>query len=239
MYPTEGNLYVAPFNDEALYMEQISKANFWTQQNFYGIDLSSIKQNAYEEYFKQPIVDTFDIRICLSKPIKHNVNFLNAQENDLYNITIPLKFDVNAPVVVHGLAFWFDVVFIGSISHIWLSTAPTQPLTHWYQVRCLLPQPFLVNRPSTLIGHVILKANKKQSYDVEISLTVEGAVHVFSNILDLKNPYFRYNGQAISIPPGNFHESPTDQYFNNTVTSTQQQQQQQQIMNNNESMFLV
>jgi histone-arginine methyltransferase CARM1 len=217
MYPTEGNLFVAPFNDEALYMEQVSKANFWTQQNFYGIDLSSIKQSAYEEYFKQPIVDTFDIRICLSKPVKHNVNFLTSHESDLYNITIPLKFDVSAPVIVHGLAFWFDVVFIGSVSHIWLSTAPTQPLTHWYQVRCLLPQPFLVNKPSTLIGHVILRANKKQSYDVEISLTVDGAIHVFSNILDLKNPYFRYTGQSVNIPPpGNYHESPTDQYFNNT-----------------------
>ena len=35
---------------------------------------------------------------------------------------------------VHGLAFWFDVAFIGTNATVWLSTAPTQPLTHWYQV---------------------------------------------------------------------------------------------------------
>ena len=29
MFPTQGDLHVAPFTDEALYMEQFSKANFW------------------------------------------------------------------------------------------------------------------------------------------------------------------------------------------------------------------
>lgn len=29
MFPTQGDLHIAPFTDEALYMEQFSKANFW------------------------------------------------------------------------------------------------------------------------------------------------------------------------------------------------------------------
>lgn len=29
MYPSRGDLHVAPFSDEALYMEQYNKANFW------------------------------------------------------------------------------------------------------------------------------------------------------------------------------------------------------------------
>ena len=29
MYPTQGILFCAPFTDDALYMEQLSKANFW------------------------------------------------------------------------------------------------------------------------------------------------------------------------------------------------------------------
>jgi histone-arginine methyltransferase CARM1 len=60
----------------------------------------------------------------------------------------------------------------------------------------------------------------RQSYDVEISLTVDGAAHVFSNVLDLKNPFFRYTGNAISIPPGNFHDSPTDQYYTPPAVNT-------------------
>lgn len=29
MFPTVGDLHVAPFTDDALYMEQFNKANFW------------------------------------------------------------------------------------------------------------------------------------------------------------------------------------------------------------------
>ena len=48
---------------------------------------------------------------------------------------------------------------------------------------------------------------------MHIMLTVEGSNQVFSNTLDLKNPYFRYNGQ-VAAPPGNHHESPTEYYLN-------------------------
>lgn len=33
MFPTEGDLHIAPFTDEALYMEQYNKANFWYVNN--------------------------------------------------------------------------------------------------------------------------------------------------------------------------------------------------------------
>ena len=36
MFPSVGDLHVAPFTDEALYMEQFQKANFWYQQSFHG-----------------------------------------------------------------------------------------------------------------------------------------------------------------------------------------------------------
>src|SRR6195952_3885216 len=42
MYPTQGDLYVTPFTDEGLYMEQVGKANFWYQQSFYGVDLTTL-----------------------------------------------------------------------------------------------------------------------------------------------------------------------------------------------------
>lgn len=222
MYPTQADLYIAPFTDEALFMEQAAKANFWTQNSFYGVDLSVLKPVAFDEYFKQPVVDTFDPRIIISPPVKHSIDFLTASEHDLLNIEIPVKYDVQAASVVHGLAFWFDVAFIGSTVQTWLSTAPTQPLTHWYQVRCLFPQPFLVTRAAQLVGKVTLKTNKKQSYDVSMVITVEGSTQVFSNTLDLKNPYFRYNGQ-VALPAGHFHESPTEFYLNQYANQNQSQ----------------
>ena len=54
----------------------------------------------------------------------------------------------------------------------------------------------------------------RQSYDVNIMLTVEGSTQVFTNTLDLKNPFFRYNG-ATATPPGNFNESPTEYFITN------------------------
>lgn len=221
LFPSLGDLYIAPFTDESIYMEQATKANFWNQNSFYGVDLSSLRNSAFDEYFKQPVVDTFDARIIISTPVKHTIDFHKSTEFDLYNIDVPLKYNVHAASVVHGLAFWFDVAFNGSKCQTWLSTSPTQPLTHWYQVRCLFPQPFLVTRAAQLIGRLQLKANKKQSYDVTIMLTVEGSSQVFTNTLDLKNPYFRYNGQAV-VPPGNYHESPTEYYLQNLTQMTAQ-----------------
>ena len=74
---------------------------------------------------------------------------------------IPLEFHVLQSGLVHGLAFWFDVAFFGSSSTVWLSTAPTEPLTHWYQVRCLLETPLFVKQGQLLAGTVVLFANKR------------------------------------------------------------------------------
>jgi type I protein arginine methyltransferase len=151
MFPSRGDLHVAPFSDEALYMEQYNKANFWYQTSFHSVDLSSLREAAMKEYFRQPIVDTFDIRICQAKSIRHVVDFLQADEEDLHRIgeqaqspllsfcfpyyrfvtEIPLDFQMLETGTCHGLAFWFDVEFCGSTSSVWLSTSPTEPLTHW------------------------------------------------------------------------------------------------------------
>lgn len=44
---------------------------------------------------------------------------------------------------------------------VWLSTAPTEPLTHWYQVRCLLQSPLFAKAGDTLSGTAMLVANKR------------------------------------------------------------------------------
>lgn len=115
-------------------LTQVNKSYFWLQRNFHGVDLLALQEAALKEYFYQPVVDTFDIRICMAKSQRYSVNFLKAHENDLHRMEIPLKFTMLESNDIHGLAFWFDVAFFGSTSAIWLSTAPTQPLTHWYQV---------------------------------------------------------------------------------------------------------
>lgn len=41
-----------------------------------------------KEYFRQPIVDTFDIRICTAKSVRHVVDFHSASESDLHRMGI-------------------------------------------------------------------------------------------------------------------------------------------------------
>ncbi|XP_053669842.1 histone-arginine methyltransferase CARMER isoform X2 [Anopheles nili] len=213
MYPSRGDLHVAPFTDEALYMEQYNKANFWMQTEFHGVNLVALRDAAMKEYFRQPIVDTFDIRICMAKSIRHTSNFLSADEKDLHRIQIDVEFHMLETGTCHGLAFWFDVEFAGSCSQIWLSTSPTEPLTHWYQVRCLLQTPIFVKQGQVLSGKVVLAANQRQSYDVEIDLKLEGTMITSTNTLDLKNPYFRYTGAPVPAPPGSNTTSPSETYW--------------------------
>ncbi|ETN64413.1 histone-arginine methyltransferase CARM1 [Anopheles darlingi] len=213
MYPSRGDLHVAPFSDEALYMEQYNKANFWMQTEFHGVNLVALRDAAMKEYFRQPIVDTFDIRICMAKSVRHTTNFLTADEKDLHRIQIDVEFHMLETGTCHGLAFWFDVEFAGSCSQIWLSTAPTESLTHWYQVRCLLQTPIFVKQGQVLSGKVVLAANQRQSYDVEIDLKLEGTMITSSNTLDLKNPYFRYTGAPVPAPPGSNTTSPSETYW--------------------------
>jgi histone-arginine methyltransferase CARM1 len=71
-----------------------------------------------------------------------------------------------------------------------------------------------VKQRQRVIGKVILKSNKRQSYDVEISLGIPGTTIKSSNILDLKNPFFRYSGQQPQPPPGTNTASPSENYWN-------------------------
>nr|XP_019600527.1 PREDICTED: histone-arginine methyltransferase CARM1 isoform X4 [Rhinolophus sinicus] len=168
MFPTIGDVHLAPFTDEQLYMEQFTKANFWYQPSFHGVDLSALRGAAVDEYFRQPVVDTFDIRILMAKSVKYTVNFLEAKEGDLHRIEIPFKFHMLHSGLVHGLAFWFDVAFIGSI----------------------------------------------QSYDISIVAQVDQTGSKSSNLLDLKNPFFRYTGTTPSPPPGSHYTSPSENMWN-------------------------
>merc|ERR1712223_1476636 len=213
MFPSRGDLHVAPFTDEALYMEQINKVNFWYQEYFHGVNLGCLRDDAMKEYFRQPIVDTFDINICTAKTQRHVIDFQTADESDLHRIEIPLEFHMLSSGMVHGLAFWFDVAFIGTGATVWLSTAPTEALTHWYQVRCLLQTPILVKQGQVLTGRVLMAANMKQSYDVTIECKIMGTSTQSQNTLDLKNPYFRYTGVQPQPPPGENSGSPSEAYW--------------------------
>ncbi|XP_036946641.1 histone-arginine methyltransferase CARM1 isoform X2 [Acanthopagrus latus] len=163
MFPSRGDIHLAPFSDEQLYFEHYARASFWQQRSFYGVNLSALHGAAVDEFFKQPIVDTFDVQILMARSVKHCINFKEVKEEDLHRIEIPFVFTLLQSGLVHGLAFWFDVAYVGSKSTVWLSTAPTEPLTRWYQVRCLLQTPLFAKQGQTLSGTVLLVYNNRTS----------------------------------------------------------------------------
>ena len=58
MYPSEGKLYVAPFQDCALYMDYMYNSGFWNQTSFHGVDLTSLQPEAVKECFQSPLMVT-------------------------------------------------------------------------------------------------------------------------------------------------------------------------------------
>ncbi|XP_071320681.1 histone-arginine methyltransferase CARM1-like isoform X3 [Trachinotus anak] len=114
MFPSCGDIHLAPFSDEQLYFEHYARASFWQQRSFYGVNLSALHSAAVDEFFRQPIVDTFDVQILMARSVKHCINFKEAKEEDLHRMEIPFVFTLLQSGLVHGLAFWFDVAYLGS-----------------------------------------------------------------------------------------------------------------------------
>ncbi|XP_039128696.1 probable histone-arginine methyltransferase CARM1 isoform X1 [Dioscorea cayenensis subsp. rotundata] len=200
MFPSIGRIHMAPFSDEYLYVEIANKALFWQQQNYYGVNLTSLYGSAFQGYFSQPVVDAFDPRLLVSPPTFHTLNFTNMKEEELYEIDIPLNYTATVGTRVHGLACWFDVLFDGSSVQRWLSTAPGSPTTHWYQLRCVLSQPLYVMAGQEITGRLLLVAHSAQSYTINLTLSVKmwgpgaeqgGILQTSTGKLDLKEPYYR------------------------------------------------
>ncbi len=55
-------------------------------------------------------------------------------------------------------------MFDGSTAKLTLTTAPGAPATHWQQMRCLFQQPLSVRDGDCLVGKVVLRATRQQSY---------------------------------------------------------------------------
>ncbi len=82
------------------------------------------------------------------------------------------SFKIQRVGIVHGIGAWFDAHFSGSQCPVVLSTSPYSAPTHWYQMRFLLPTPIAVNPGQTVIGNLTMKANKEQTFDVKITLSL-------------------------------------------------------------------
>ena len=137
MFPSNASIFLAPFTDAGLYNETISKVRFWQQTDFHGVDLSSLVSDAMVHHFGQPVVGCFDPRTLMAPATAYPIDFHTVTIEGLQAFDIPFRLASSYTGIVHGIAGWFDVEFDGTDTHVNLSTAPTGPKTHWYQIRFL------------------------------------------------------------------------------------------------------
>jgi histone-arginine methyltransferase CARM1 len=194
MFPTTGTIFLCPFSDPLLYEERLASASFWDQNNFYGVDVSVAKERAREEAFAQPVVGYFQPNMLVSSDhVSHILDFSKlAAKDGLANVVIPFKFTVTKTALVHGIACWFDVDFLGSEETVVLSTSPFSSDTHWYQCRLLLPEPIAVNKTQTISGTVTMTANDYSSYYVEFDINLDGTNIKQSNTVSLHHQLYHY-----------------------------------------------
>lgn len=82
------------------------------------MNLTTLHEEAMQEYFRQPIVDTFDIRICMSKSVKHSVDFSLASETDLHLIGMEANtLSSQRRILMHILKFSLSQIFHYNFKH--------------------------------------------------------------------------------------------------------------------------
>ena len=186
LFPTNGTIYLAAFSDTALWNEVSSKSAFWMHDNFYGIDLGALTEEARTSSFAQPVIDQIPPHVLVSNSVVQTFDFQTLDESDLLDFEIKLSLQVSRPCTMHGIAAWFDVGFVGTSCTRTLSTSPGNPLTHWYQMRIVLREPITVTMAGeTIVGTMRFKAHERQSYDLILEMGRNQGVY------DLKEPYYR------------------------------------------------
>lgn len=193
MFPSRGTIYCAPFTDSALFAEQEQKLVFWEQQDFYGLDLSSLKEAAANDHFAQPVVGYFDPSILLADTTAtHLIDFEKDSPEDLARVRVPFSFTMTKTALCHGLACWFDVDFLGSAATVRLDTGPSAAGTHWYQCRLMLRKPLGVNATQVVTGYMELVAHEKYSYGVTLSMTLDGTTFTSEQKMNLQDQMYHY-----------------------------------------------
>lgn len=193
MMPTTGVIHLSPFTDRALHDEQFVRADFWKTQNFYGMDMTSLYSDALSEHFSQPVVGVFEPAILLSQQTATwEVDFRTVTEKDLHHIRIPFRLPIARTELLHGMACWFDVSFLGSRMAVPLSTSPSAQPTHWQQCRLLLCEPIGVNAGQWISGVLEMWVNDHYSYDLKLTVDLEGTSVSSSQTYELQNQLYRY-----------------------------------------------
>lgn len=176
MYPDRGTIFLVPITDFPLYLDSYEKCKFWNKDNFYNVNLSSLKDDAKKQYFSQLFISPIETRSMMANPCEYEMNFTKMNSNDLDEFSISLDWEMSVTGIIHGIGGWFNVSFPGSDYPITFSTSPHDDRTHWHQCKLLLEQPLAVNKGSKLRGNIKFTVNNERSYDIRLEISFD---HIF------------------------------------------------------------
>jgi len=210
MFPSVGEMFLAPFTDGLTFADLKSRSKFWQSQEFYGLDLSVMEKTAEIQIFSQPVVGGFDPNSLLtSKHAIHKISFQSDAIDSLLSFEIPFEFCPEYTGVMHGFAGWFAVGFPGGLV---LSTAPSEIRTHWQQVRFFLQKPIAVNKQHTIIsGTLSMQVNQQRSYTV----TICGKIfHDETLLMEFKEHFRLQDQQYLNLSSVAYTATESREYLN-------------------------
>lgn len=172
IFPTQATLSIQPFSDSKLFDQQNTRSIFWSGADFMGINLSTCYERAQVEQMSQVVASMVDEQTLVAT--QHDVvyDFRTLNSAALRNIHLKYNFAFDKDAEVHGLAGWFIADFIGANQTTSLSTAPQDTLTHWFQVRFMIPKPLSAHKGDSLIGTMDMMANEQQTYTCAMEMTL-------------------------------------------------------------------
>lgn len=211
MFPDKATMYAAPFSDDSLYQEQYIKTGFWNQTNFYGVDLRPLSEEATKFYFSQPVVGAIAPQTLIAPAVPYAFDFNTCTLDALKKFTIPFEYNITSYSQVHGIAIWFDCTFPGCNREVLLGTSPFEPLTHWYQVRCLLMSPLAVGPGHRLCGELRFESNASRGYNVHMTVSNAntGVTETNTVVTQCALHHFQYTSQqSTSYQQPQFYQQP-------------------------------
>jgi len=203
LFPCKATFAAAPFSDDARFKGRNSEAlYFWTNTNFYGINMSTMQDAAREEVFRRPCGENFHPDQLKAQPVLQDWDLRTLRSEELANFKLEFNFQSQETCVLHGVATWFEVYFEGTDCTVMLSTSPWDTLTHWWQTRLMLLEPLAVNTGQMIAGMLDFAATEQNTYDVRLVMEANGTKleHAGMSLLDLdiNHRHVQHKQQAIS-----------------------------------------
>lgn len=111
MFPSSGNICFSPIEDAVIWEEIATKARFWQNANFYGVDMQPFFASAWKEAFASPVVGCFNPHTLLAPSVEHRIDFETISMEDLRTFSFDVDWTIRSTSLVHGIGGWFDLQF--------------------------------------------------------------------------------------------------------------------------------